>query len=173
MSDGTSLDELDKGDIPNAADAARMAEIMRDIDNTGGGGAGGGGNQNQHAPPTLRVGQMPQMPPTMDRLPPPIQARMGYEPIHEENSQPYYPQLPREAKRNIWGSITGMIREPVIVAILMFVLSLPVLHTYGSKFVPWAFAVGGQLSWLGLGFLSLIAGILFGTIRTGLSIAGV
>ena len=171
MSDGTSLDELEKGDIPNAADAARMAEIMRDIDNTGGGGP----------PPTLRVGQ-PQMPPQMaqmppqmpmDRLPPPIQARQGYEPIHEERSVPYYPQIQHQAKRNMWGSITNVIREPMIVAILMFVLSLPVLHTYGSKFVPWAFAVGGQLSWLGLGFLSVLAGSLFGVIRTGLSIAGV
>ncbi len=68
----------------------------------------------------------------------------------------------RPRRKNMWGSITEKLRDPLIVSIIVFVLSLPVLHTMLAKYVGWAFAVGGQLSWLGLIALSLLAGVIFG-----------
>ena len=69
-------------------------------------------------------------------------------------------------KKNFWSTTLERIRDPLFVSILVFVLSLPVLHTLLGKYASWAFAVGGQLSWLGLISLSLLSGLLFGTYKT-------
>ena len=51
----------------------------------------------------------------------------------------------------------------------MFVLSLPGFHSVISKVVPWAFAVGGELSYLGLIVKSVFAGGLFALLQLGAS----
>jgi len=51
----------------------------------------------------------------------------------------------------------------------MFFLSLPMFHSAASKVVPWAFAVGGELSYLGLIVKSLFAGGLFAVAQLGLA----
>ena len=78
----------------------------------------------------------------------------------------------RNKKRNIWGQILDRIQDPIIVSVLIFVLSLPALHTMSGKYASWAFAVGGQLSWLGLFALSVLGGIIFGMYKTAMSILG-
>jgi hypothetical protein len=79
------------------------------------------------------------------------------------------PQPPKAKRTNIWGRIISHIRDPLIVVVLMFVLSLPGFHTVVSKLVPWAFAVGGELSYLGLILKSLFAGALFAVLQFGSS----
>ena len=62
--------------------------------------------------------------------------------------------------------------DPLIVAVLMFTLSLPVLQTFLSKYATWAFSLGGQLSWLGLIAKSLLAGVVFALYKTAAAALG-
>ena len=64
-------------------------------------------------------------------------------------------------KKNVWSNILDRLFDPIIVAVLVFTLSLPVLQTFLSKYATWAFSLGGQLSWLGLIAKSILAGVLF------------
>jgi hypothetical protein len=157
MSDaGTSLESLESGNVENAADEARMAAILRDMQQTD------------------DVGTREQMPTNIPMPPMPPAASSSYStqpssqfvPVEEAEEAPA-PVKPR--RTNIWGRILGYIRDPLMVAILMFVLSLPGFHTVVSKFVPWAFAVGGELSYLGLILKSLFAGALFAVLQFGSS----
>lgn len=161
MADGTPLEALENGSIQDAADAAKMAEIMRDINASGGGAAPPPQPQMmQSAPPMMQ--QMPmqmQMPMHM-----PMQQQQRYVPVDDDEYKP--------RKKNMWSNISSSLRDPVMVAILVFIVSLPVLHTQLAKVAGWAFAVGGQLSWLGLIALSLISGILFGTMKGVASLVG-
>ena len=151
MSEGTPLDALESGsDIPNAtsaADAARMEEIMRDLNGSSG--------MQQETPQSMNM--PPVSAPPMRHAPPPqrsVAPSPQYMPMEEEYRPP--------RRKNFWGSVTAKLRDPILVSVIVFVLSLPILHTHLAKYAGWAFAVGGQLSWIGLVLLSLLAGILFG-----------
>jgi hypothetical protein len=171
MSDGTPLDALETGDIQNAADAEKMQAILSDIN------ASGADIATQYqAPPTHSAQPMPPMQPMpmqpMQPMPPmqhmaPPQYQQHYVPVDEE--EPVY--KPKK-KTNVWSSILGRICDPIVVAVIVFAVSLPVLHTFVGKYASWAFAVGGQLSWFGLIALSLFAGTLFGLYRASCDILG-
>jgi len=158
MSDaGTSLESLESGNVANAADEARMAAILRDMQAT--------------EEPAMRDPMPSNIPmPTMHPNPPTaIPQNSQYVPV-EEQTEPVDVPLPIKAKRgNIWNRILSNVRDPLIVAVLMFVLSLPGFHTVISKVVPWAFAVGGELSYLGLIVKSVFAGGLFALLQVGAS----
>ena len=155
MSDaGTSLESLESGTVENTADEARMAAILRDMQQTDEIGAR---EQMRTSIP------MPPMPPAASSSYT-TQPSSQFVPVEEAQEAP----APLKAKRtNIWGRILSHIRDPLIVVILMFVLSLPGFHTVVSKVVPWAFAVGGELSYLGLIIKSLFAGALFAVLQLG------
>ena len=145
-SDGTPIDVIESGgSVDNAADAERMAQLMRDVNTSG------------SLPDTPQTMNMPLAPAPPMRTgggrptsaPPPPQ----YTPVDEE----YRPR-----RKNAWSTLSSKLRDPIVVSIIVFVLSLPVLHTVLAKYVGWAFAVGGQLSWLGLLALSALAGLVFG-----------
>lgn len=140
MSDGTPLEALEAGaDIPNTADAEKMAEIMREM------------NTVQSPEPN----HMMAGPPMRQTGPPRMKVSPNYEEVDEQEYRP------TQRKGNVWRSVTSKIRDPIFVALLVFVLSLPILHTHLAKYAGWAFAVGGQLSWIGLAAISLLAGLLF------------
>ena len=129
-----------------------MAAILRDMQQTDDVGA------REHMPSSI---PMPPMPPSASSS---YTKQSQFVPVEEAEEAP----APVKAKRtNIWGRILSNIRDPLIVAILMFVLSLPGFHTVVSKVVPWAFAVGGELSYLGLIVKSLFAGALFAGLQFG------
>jgi len=156
MADGTPLESLENGDVQNAADAARMQEIMRDIDTPSGGAA--------------PMGTLPSMQQSSGPMRPMMQQPPMYNPHVQMQQQQQYVAVEEEEeskpkKKNIWSSILDRMKDPIVVALLVFVLSLPVLHTQLAKYASWAFAVGGQLSWLGLGTVSLLAGLFFGVDR--------
>ena len=158
MADGTPIDVLESGgDVDNAADAQRMAELMRDV--------------------TAVSGDLPSSPQTMNMplAPMPPMRNGGRAPAAVAPPPPQYTPMEEEyrpRRKNIWGSITEKLRGPLMVSVIVFVLSLPVLHTMLAKYVGWAFAVGGQLSWLGLIALSLLAGFAFGTGQLVMSLLG-
>ena len=154
--EGTPLDVLESGgNIDNAADAERMAELMRDVNAVSG--------DLPQTPQTMNMPLAPAPPMRGPARPPIAAAPPQYTPMEEE----YRPR-----RKNIWGSVAEKIRGPLIVSVIVFVLSLPVLHTMLAKYVGWAFAVGGQLSWLGLIAMSLLAGVAFGTTQLVMSLVG-
>lgn len=152
MADGTPLDVIESGgSVDNAADAARMAELMRDVN----------ASDLPEGPQTMnmpRVSAPPMRNVPRQAAPPP-----AYTPVDDD----YKPR-----RKNVWGNISGKLRDPLIVSVIVFALSLPVLHTMLAKYVGWAFAVGGQLSWLGLIALSLLAGVVFGLAQGISSLVG-
>lgn len=153
MSDaGTSLESLESGNVENAADEARMAAILRDMQQTDDVGT-------REQMPTNNI-PMPPMPPAASSY----SAQTQFVPVEEAEDAPV---AVKPRRTNVWGRILGYIRDPLMVAILMFVLSLPGFHTVVSKIVPWAFAVGGELSYLGLILKSLFAGALFAVLQFG------
>jgi hypothetical protein len=153
MSDGTPLEDLETGAVEHTADASRMNEILADMN------ASGAVVAEAQAPPM--GGMMQPMPPMQQQMynpqmmaPPP--PRSHYIPVDE-------PVRPR--KKNTWSSVLDGVRDPIFVAVLFFVLSLPVLHTFAAKHIHWAFAVGGQFSWIGLAAFSALAGMIFGLLK--------
>lgn len=167
MSDGTPLDQLETGDVANAADAQKMQAILSDMNASG---ADVAAPMAGREPPPLPP-RMPPMQP-MQPMPPMYPQHMMQPPMYNPN--PHYEAIeeepaakPTKRKSNVWQSIADRIRDPFVVAIIVFVLSLPVLHTHLSKYAAWAFTVGGQLSWFGLVALALVGGIAFGLFQTG------
>ena len=172
-SEGTPLDALETGEISNSADEGRMAAILRDMNASG---ADVGASSAQQAMPPMPVH-------AVRSLPPPIDARqMGAVQQQSQQSQQsqHYVQVDEEAsveevkprRKNLWSSIADRVRDPFFVAMLVFILSLPVLHTSMAKVVPWAFAVGGQLSYIGLIAISCLAGGLFGLYKASHDVLG-
>jgi hypothetical protein len=184
MSDGTPLDALENGDIENAADAEKMQAILSDINASGadiGRGQQSTQAMQQTMPQAMQSMQQPMqpmpmqpmqpMPPMMMHAPPqyqeaPPQYQHHYVPVDEPDYKP------KKKKTNIWTSILERIRDPIFVILIVFLVSLPVLHTFAAKHAAWAFAVGGQLSWFGLTAVSLLAGILFGVYRATSDVLG-
>jgi hypothetical protein len=157
MSEGTPIDAIESGDVSDAADSQHMQAILADMNASGADIANGPGiSQGQQPMPPLRPQQ-----PLMYNPNPPMQMQQ----------QRQYVDEPAPRKRNT-SSILDRISDPIMVAVLIFVLSLPVLHTYGARYASWAFAIGGQLSWLGLIVLSLVGGALFGIYRASRDILG-
>ena len=177
-SEGTPIDALETGNVPNSADAARMAQIMQDINASGGEIAGVPQNelmpqQQQRAPPQMlpphtgipmdgMTGQMPGMMLQQQQVPQ-QQQHSQFVPYDDE---PVHGAHPR---KNAWGTFMERLTDPLVVAMLIFVLSLPALQTFGSKYVPWAFAIGGQLSWLGLIAKAVFGGLLFWVYKSAAS----
>jgi hypothetical protein len=70
------------------------------------------------------------------------------------------------AKKNIWARITDALKLPFVVACVFFILTLPVVDNYLSKYAPWTFSSGGQLSMPGIAVKSVIAGTIMGIYDT-------
>ena len=185
--EGTSLESIETGDIPETADAGRMQAILRDMNESS--------EPSRH--PQLQDHQpMPSrqpMPPTLEMSSETDGSRhrsrhkhrsssdRDYErdrererDRHQEEEPEQEEEVPesRAPKKNMWSTVFDYIREPLFVSVLFFLLSLPVFHTFVGKYAAWAFAVGGQLSWLGLGSLALLAGLIFAIFKLAMSFAG-
>jgi hypothetical protein len=163
MSEGTPIDAIESGEVTDAADSQHMQAILADMNASGADIANGPGMsampQSQGQQPMMPM--RPQHPQMYHPNPPSIQ----------QQQRQYVDDAPPPQKRS-GVSILDRISDPIMVAILIFVLSLPVLHTYSARYASWGFAIGGQLSWLGLIALSLVGGALFGIYRTSRDILG-
>ena len=156
MSDGTSLEDLERGDVSNQADAARMQDILKDIDApSAASGPMGGMPSMPQSPGPMWMQQPPMYDPRAFQQQP--QQRQQYVPVDEEEEV-----KPRARKSNIWSSILDRLRDPLVVGLLVLILIFPALHTQLAKYASWAYAVGGQLNYIGLGAISLLAALIFG-----------
>lgn len=161
--EGTSLEALESNEITNSADASRVQAILRDMNASG---------ADVMDSSVGSASPMPSLHP-MNTLPPPIDARqMDMTPPPRRLSANYIPVEEAPRKPSLVSGLAERVRDPIFVTILIFVLSLPMLHTALNKHASWAFAVGGQLSWIGLITLSVVGGLLFGIYKTTVDIFG-
>jgi hypothetical protein len=163
MSEGTPIDAIENGDVSDAADSQHMQAILNEMNASGADIANGPGvpHVEQQGMP-----MRPQHPPMYNSVPPPQYQQQEHRQYVDE--APYHPP----PRKNIMTSTVDRIIDPLVVSIILFVLSLPVLHTYAGRYASWAFAIGGQLSWLGLIAISLVGGAIFGIYRASRDILG-
>jgi hypothetical protein len=115
-------------------------------------------NATESAPSMPQMPPMqPQMPTMQPQMPPmlrdPIQERFTaqYEPVEPELKKANTANIaiPDMPKKNGWSQIFDQSRDALIVGLLVCFFSLPALHTWLGKRMPWAYKVGGSMSWIG------------------------
>jgi hypothetical protein len=71
------------------------------------------------------------------------------------------PTLIETAKGNMYSDITSQIKLPLLVAIIVFIVSLPIVNVLIGHYLPSLLRMGGDLTTAGLVVKSLLAGFLF------------
>lgn len=71
------------------------------------------------------------------------------------------PALAAPPRSNWYGEIAGQLRQPLLVAIIVFIVSLPVINVLIGFYIPGLLRAGGDLTTMGLVVKSLAAGALF------------
>jgi hypothetical protein len=73
------------------------------------------------------------------------------------------PQQPTliETKGNMYSDIISQIKQPLLVAIIIFVISLPIINVLIGHYLPSLLRIGGDLTTVGLLVKSLAGGFLF------------
>ena len=194
MSEGTSLEDIEDGNIQNEADNARMNAILTDMN-----GAGlveeSIPEQREMLPmqpqPMYQAPLQPQQPTYYPQQPPmlpqyPMGGAGGMPPgmygggmsggMHggmqgppryavEEEDAP----APRR-KTNAWSTMFERLRDPIMVSVLVCLISLPAIHTFASKHATWAYKVGGTLSWKGMLLQSVLVAAIYALYKYGLEV---
>ena len=87
----------------------------------------------------------------------------GMAPIHGERMVPE--PTAKQTKKTAWKSITvsamESLRSPIAVAVIMFLLNLPVVTNILSRYVSWMYLNSGEISIGGLIVKSILAAIFF------------
>ena len=66
-----------------------------------------------------------------------------------------------ETKGNFYSDILTQIKQPILVAIIIFLVSLPILNVLIGHYVPSLLRIGGDVTTVGLVVKSAIGGFLF------------
>jgi hypothetical protein len=82
----------------------------------------------------------------------------GYAPMQQQQPQP---TLIEPLKGNIYNDIMSQIKQPLLVAIIIFIISLPVINVLIGHYVPTLLRLGGDLTTVGQVLKALIGGFLF------------
>ncbi len=83
-------------------------------------------------------------------------------PLNQENTTaPAPPPVYRSSKRSMMQRIGEEFKIPLLVALLVFIFSLPVINFLFAYYLPYLVMPTGQLKMLGLVVKSIIAGIVF------------
>jgi hypothetical protein len=170
-SEGTSLEDIENGNVSNTADDAVMNAILSDM------------NGVEESVPVYTPPPQPEpmyMPPEPQHFQQPLmmmhpqlqQQQPMYEQV-EEAPVRHVGNVAATVKRNGWSTLLDDLRDPLVVGLLVCLFSLPALHTWLAKRLTWAYKVGGSLSWLGfLLQFAIVAGI-FATYRQIVTVMGV
>lgn len=71
------------------------------------------------------------------------------------------PTLIETVKGNMYSDIISQIKQPLLVAIIVFIVSLPIINVLIGHYLPSLLRIGGDLTTAGLVVKSLLAGFLF------------
>jgi hypothetical protein len=184
---GTLLSDLDsKSPVPGDDDLVQ--KILADMNSSGAnpimqGGNNGGGNLPP--PPSGRVISSPNPNTIYPHASDPATATAhmigkdyptpadfaslmsnGYAPspqvmeqVQQQQQQPTLAQL--SGKGNWYAEIINQLRQPILVALIVFIVSLPVVSILIGYYIPSLLRPGGDLTTIGLVVKSICAGALF------------
>ena len=171
MDGGTPLSSLESGSVPNKADDALMKQILAEMDQAGAsvqgpisppmGGIPTYSPHDDTSSGPIRPGMMPQMPQYAPRN------------VYAEEPEEMPTKRYVAPRKNFASAILDWLRDPLFIGLMVFFISLPVLHSYGATAVPIFYSVGGSLSWLGLTAKALIVAGAFILFRSITYILGV
>lgn len=86
----------------------------------------------------------------------------GMAPFHVPTPAPGA-HIPAPSKTTSWKtSVASQLREPVAVAVIIFLLNMPVVTSILSRYVSWMYLSSGEISIGGLLVKALLAASLFG-----------
>jgi hypothetical protein len=71
------------------------------------------------------------------------------------------PTLIESVRGNMYSDIISQIKQPLLVAIIIFIVSLPIINVLIGHYLPSLLRIGGDLTTVGLGVKALIGGFLF------------
>jgi hypothetical protein len=71
------------------------------------------------------------------------------------------PTLIESVKGNMYADIISQIKQPLLVAIIVFIVSLPIVNVLIGHYLPSLLRMGGDLTTAGMAVKSLLAGFLF------------
>lgn len=183
MSDGTSLEDIETGNVQHTADDDYMNAILSDMN------AIEEPVMQQQAPVYIPP-PMPPQPQQPDFQHPsdfPFQMQQPMQPMQQyyepqqyqqqnqpqqQNPQPSYERVEEKPKKNSWYNLFEEMRDPLVVGLLVCLFSLPALHTGLAKYASWAYKVGGSLSWLGFLIQFAIVAGMFATYRQIMHVTG-
>lgn len=74
---------------------------------------------------------------------------------------PQQPTLIEPTKGNMYLNIISQIKQPLFVAIIVFIVSLPIINVLIGYYIPSFLRIGGDLTTVGLVAKALIGGFLF------------
>lgn len=80
-------------------------------------------------------------------VPPPVQVQQ--------------PTLIETVKGNMYSDIISQIKQPLLVAIIVFIVSLPIVNVLIGHYLPSLLRIGGDLTTAGLVVKALVGGFLF------------
>jgi hypothetical protein len=184
---GTLLADLDSK-TPASGDDDLVQKIMADMNMSGANPIIQGGNQgggNLPPAPSGRVISSPNPNSTYTQAIDPATATAhmigkdyptpadfatlmanGYAPspqmmsqVQQQMAPPVLSQIP--SKGNWYTDILNQMRQPILVALIVFIMSLPVIHVMIGHYLPSLLRPGGDLTTLGLAAKSVLAGALF------------
>jgi len=75
--------------------------------------------------------------------------------------QPAAPVLIQPTKGNVYSDIMAQMKQPLIVAIIIFIVSLPIINVLIGHYLPSLLRLSGELTTVGLVVKSLVGGFLF------------
>lgn len=76
-------------------------------------------------------------------------------------SAPIQPTLVETVKGNIYADIISQIKQPLLVAIIVFIVSLPIINVMVGHYFPSLLRLGGDLTTAGMVVKALFGGFLF------------
>lgn len=84
---------------------------------------------------------------------------LGYAPIAPHQMAP--PPTLVETKVNLYSDIIAQMKQPILVSIIIFIVSLPIINVLIGHYVPSLLRIGGDLTTAGMVVKSLLGGGLF------------
>jgi hypothetical protein len=79
----------------------------------------------------------------------------------QRTQQVQQPTLIESLKGNMYSDIMSQIKQPLLVAIIIFIVSLPIVNVLIGHYLPSFLRIGGDLTTAGLGVKALVGGFLF------------
>ena len=172
MPQSTPLDKIDSHD-GQPSDEERVKRIIQEM-NAPNDSPGDSHPQGQQQAPPQQYQQEPQyqqMPPPQyqpqyQQMPPQYMQQQQQHVQRQVEEEELVKEEPVAVKKNIWAHIADVLKLPFVVAIVFFLLSLPVVDVYLAKYASWAFSSGGTLTLAGIAVKSLTAGSIMGIYDT-------